>query len=81
MIHLGDDTDPAGSIRSELLLRPVHGGNANLAGWKLVGFPGPLMDYRVHVDAHFGEAWRPAPKSLEQVTGHRFAPWEDERGE
>ncbi|PXA70797.1 FadR/GntR family transcriptional regulator [Cryobacterium arcticum] len=28
MIHLGDDTDPAGGIRSELLLRPVHGGNA-----------------------------------------------------
>jgi len=60
---------------------PVHGGNANLAGWRLVGFPGPLMDYRAHVDAHYGEAWRPAPKSLEQVTGHRLTPWEDERGE
>jgi hypothetical protein len=46
----------------------------------MVGFPGPLMDYRAHVDAHYGEAWRPAPKSLEQVTGHRFVPWEDERG-
>jgi len=59
---------------------PVHGGNENLSGWKMVGFPGPLMDYRAHVDAHYGEAWRPAPKSLEQVTGHRFVPWEDERG-
>jgi len=59
---------------------PVHGGNANLSGWRLVGFPGPLMDYRAHVDAHYGEAWRPAPKSLEQVTRHRFVPWEDERG-
>ena len=59
---------------------PVHGGNENLSGWKMVGFPGPLMDYRAHVDAHYGEAWRPAPKSLEQVTGHRFAPWEEERG-
>jgi gluconate 2-dehydrogenase gamma chain len=59
---------------------PVHGGNENLSGWKMVGFPGPLMDYRAHVDAHYGEAWRPTPKSLEQVTGHRFTPWEDERG-
>jgi gluconate 2-dehydrogenase gamma chain len=59
---------------------PVHGGNEKLSGWKLVGFPGPLMDYRAHVDAHYGEAWRPAPKSLEQVIGHRFTPWEDERG-
>ena len=23
--------------------------------------------------------WRPAPKSLEQVTGHRCRPWEDEK--
>ena len=59
---------------------PVHGGNEHLSGWKMVGFPGPLMDYRAHVDAHYGEAWRPAPKSLEQVTGHRFMPWEEERG-
>ena len=59
---------------------PVHGGNENLSGWKMVGFPGPLMDYRAHVDAHYGEAWRPAPKSLEQVTGHRFVPWEEDRG-
>jgi len=59
---------------------PVHGGNENLSGWKMVGFPGPLMDYRAHVDAHYGEAWRPAPRSLEQVTGRRFAPWEEERG-
>jgi gluconate 2-dehydrogenase gamma chain len=59
---------------------PVHGGNAQLSGWKMVGFPGPLMDYRAHVDTHYGEAWRPAPKSLEQVTGHRFTPWEDENG-
>ena len=59
---------------------PVHGGNEKLSGWTMVGFPGPLMDYRAHVDAHYGEAWRPAPKSLEQVTGRRFAPWEDERG-
>jgi gluconate 2-dehydrogenase gamma chain len=58
---------------------PMHGGNANLVGWKLVGFPGPQMNYRDHVDAHHGRAWRPKPASLEQITGHKPTPWEDER--
>lgn len=57
---------------------PVHGGNANLVGWKLVGFPGPQMNYRNDVDAHHGRAWRPKPVSLEQIIGHKPAPWEDE---
>ena len=59
---------------------PMHGGNKDLAGWKLVGFPGPQMDNSAHVDTHYGTAWRPAPKSLQQITGHRSVPWEDERG-
>ena len=58
---------------------PIHGGNANLAGWKLVGFPGPQMNYRNDVDAHHGRAWRPSPASLEQIIGHKPTPWEDER--
>jgi gluconate 2-dehydrogenase gamma chain len=59
---------------------PSHGGNAKLVGWKLVGFPGPRMNNRADIDAHHGQSWRPAPASLEQVTGHKPAPWEDERG-
>ena len=58
---------------------PMHGGNANLVGWKLVGFPGPQMNYRNDVDAHHGRAFRPKPASLEQITGHKLTPWEDER--
>ena len=58
---------------------PMHGGNANLAGWRLVGFPGPRMSYRDDIDTHYGQAWRPAPASLEQITKHRPTPWEDER--
>jgi gluconate 2-dehydrogenase gamma chain len=57
---------------------PMHGGNANLVGWKLVGFPGPQMNYRNDVDAHHGRAWRPKPASLEQITGHKPTLWEDE---
>jgi gluconate 2-dehydrogenase gamma chain len=60
---------------------PRHGGNRNLAGWRLVGYPGPLMDNRAHVDTHYGTAYRPAPKSLQQITGQQWTPWEDaERG-
>lgn len=59
---------------------PMHGGNANLVGWKLVGFPGPRMSYRNDVDAHHGAAFRPRPASLEQITGRKPKPWEDERG-
>jgi len=58
---------------------PMHGGNANLAGWKLVGFPGPQMNYRNDINAHYGRAFRPAPASLEQITKHKPTPWEDER--
>jgi gluconate 2-dehydrogenase gamma chain len=59
---------------------PAHGGNQNLVGWKLVGFPGPQMDNRAHVDTHYGTAYRPAPQSLEQITGKKWTPWEEERG-
>ena len=59
---------------------PMHGGNAELIGWQLIGFPGPQMSYRDDVDKHFGEKFRPAPKSLRQVMGKQGNPWEDEQG-
>ena len=31
---------------------PIHGGNQDMAGWKLVGFPGARYDYRDHVTKH-----------------------------
>lgn len=58
---------------------PMHGGNADLVGWKLIGYPGPQMNYRDDIDRHFGQAWRPKPASLQQLTGHTAPPWEDER--
>lgn len=57
---------------------PMHGGNAGMIGWQLIGFPGPQMSYRDEVDKHFGEAYRPKPKSLQQVMGRPGKPWEDE---
>ncbi len=31
---------------------PVYGGNRDMAGWKLIGFPGARYDYRDWVERH-----------------------------
>ena len=43
---------------------PMHGGNVDMMGWQLIGFPGAQMSYVDAVDKHFGEAYRPKPMSL-----------------
>jgi gluconate 2-dehydrogenase gamma chain len=58
---------------------PMHGGNADLIGWQLIGYPGPLMSYRNDIDKSHGEAWRKKPVSLAQVVGRPVKGWEDER--
>jgi gluconate 2-dehydrogenase gamma chain len=58
---------------------PMHGGNANLIGWQMIGFPGPLMSYREQIGVYNrGEAWRVKPKSLEQVLGRSVKGSEEE---
>jgi gluconate 2-dehydrogenase gamma chain len=57
---------------------PMHGGNADMIGWQLLGFPGPRMSYYAEVDQHYGQAFRPKPVSLEQVLGHAVPVIEDE---
>src|SRR5216683_3345880 len=32
---------------------PMHGGNADMIGWQLIGFPGPRMGYFEDVDQHY----------------------------
>jgi gluconate 2-dehydrogenase gamma chain len=56
---------------------PMHGGNIDMVGWQLIGFPGPRMSNFDDVDKHFGEAFRPKPASLRQATGRRVRPSED----
>jgi gluconate 2-dehydrogenase gamma chain len=58
---------------------PVHGGNIDMVGWQMIGFPGPQMSYFDDVDQHFGEAFRPKPAALEQIAGVKVAPGEDEK--
>lgn len=58
---------------------PLHGGNIDMVGWQLVGFPGPRMSNFGEVDKHFGEAYRPKPVSLRQVVDVPIHPTEDEK--
>jgi gluconate 2-dehydrogenase gamma chain len=57
---------------------PVHGGNIEMVGWQLVGFPGPRMSNYGELTKHFGEAFRPKPITLEQAIGRKVIPTEDE---
>ena len=56
---------------------PMHGGNIDTVGWQLIGFPGPRMSNYDDVDQHYGEAFRPKPVSLHEVTGRKVRPSED----
>lgn len=56
---------------------PMHGGNRDLIGWQLVGFPGPRMGYFEDVDRHYGTPFRPKPASLQQILGRPVRPSED----
>jgi gluconate 2-dehydrogenase gamma chain len=57
---------------------PLHGGNAGMVGWQLIGFPGPRMSNFDEMEQHYGKAFRPKPASLSQVTGKKIRPSEDE---
>jgi gluconate 2-dehydrogenase gamma chain len=57
-----------------LFCDPLHGGNANLIGWQLLGFPGPRMNNSDDIERHYGEAFRPTPASLQEVTGTTLPP-------
>ena len=56
---------------------PMHGGNAGMVGWQLVGFPGPRMSNFDEIEKYYGKSFRPAPASLSQVTGKKIRPSED----
>jgi gluconate 2-dehydrogenase gamma chain len=57
---------------------PMHGGNAGMVGWQLVGFPGPRMSNFDELERYYGKSFRPKPASLSQVTGKKIRPSEDE---
>jgi gluconate 2-dehydrogenase gamma chain len=57
---------------------PLHGGNIGMAGWKLIGFPGPTMSYRYQIDKYYGKTYSAEPKSLEQILRHPVKGVEDD---
>ena len=58
---------------------PLHGGNVDMVGWQLIGFPGPRMSNSAEIEMYRGEAFRPAPMSLQKVTGQLRRGSEDEK--
>lgn len=50
---------------------PIHGGNRNMAGWKLVGFPGVYASYSNDIERH-GVAYIRPPMSIAmaRASGH-----------
>lgn len=40
------------NAREGYLADPIYGGNKDMAGWKMIGFPGARYDYRPYVDRH-----------------------------
>ena len=57
---------------------PQHGGNEDMIGWQLIGFPGPRMSNYGEIEKYRGEAFRPKPVSLAQVAAHPNPPSEEE---
>lgn len=56
---------------------PMHGGNADMIGWQIIGYPGPYMTWSGDMDGHYGKLFRPKPRSLSEVVGHPVKPSED----
>jgi gluconate 2-dehydrogenase gamma chain len=40
------------NTREGFFADPVYGGNRNMVGWKMIGFPGARYDYRDWIDRH-----------------------------
>ena len=58
---------------------PLHGGNREMIGWQLIGYPGPRMSYREEIGQNAGVAWRRKPVSLADMVGHPVTGWEEEK--
>jgi gluconate 2-dehydrogenase gamma chain len=46
---------------------PLYGGNANKAGWRLVGFPGVAAAYKGVMEAYYGQSYLVEPVSIADI--------------
>jgi hypothetical protein len=65
-------------VVSALRRDPLHGGNVDMIGWQLIGYPGPLMSYRDDIEKFHGKPFRRKPLSLSEVAAHSVKGWEEE---
>ena len=47
---------------------PIHGGNAGMGSWKMIGFPGPFRIYSHEIEKHRGRKFVDAPKGIADLT-------------
>jgi gluconate 2-dehydrogenase gamma chain len=43
---------------------PIYGGNRDMAGWKMVGYPGLPATYREEITKYFGKRYDKPPRSI-----------------
>ena len=43
---------------------PIYGGNRDMAGWKMVGYPGLPATYREEITKYFGKKYDKQPRSI-----------------
>lgn len=52
---------------------PLYGGNVDMVGWKLVGFPGAYASFSNDIERH-GVIWAGRPVSIANARGHMGKP-------
>nr|WP_269111114.1 gluconate 2-dehydrogenase subunit 3 family protein [Acetobacter senegalensis] len=52
------------NVREGYLADPMYGGNRDMVGWKLIGFPGAVYDYRDWIVSKRGQKIDVQPVSL-----------------
>ena len=57
--------------RSSVFFDSIRSKGCSVIGWQLIGYPGPLMNYRDEIDKNHGQPWRRKPMSLAQSSAIR----------
>lgn len=53
-------------VKAGFFADPIHGGNVDMVGWRLIGYPGAQHGYRQHI-LNYGVPFPGAPQSLAQL--------------
>src|ERR1700682_792826 len=56
------------NVMEGMLADPLHGGNRNKAGWKLIGFPGVIAVHRDNVEKYRGKKYLANPLGIPDMS-------------